>query len=509
MQEFGLKSRGIKSWIAIFTSSVIVLTMTFMIELNLNEYQVEAQKHMFALVNQGEGNGLFINYDNDKTDELRPYNKQEINLPRYIKAESDLTFKVYGDTYITLSKGSDVRVIIFNKNRIHLSLIEGELILDNRLSSKPSSIQVANTLLKPYQRGVYRAKKYNTKVELESIEGQSLIGIYKDTQLESKRILPKRNILEFDSALEDVDFKLASSKASSLSRYADNDLLLNIDDEIQHMGLFTSKYKGKQVQPEKSRSFASGIIKSLTFNNKKREYLSLYPYQQNILVALESLKAGAMSQASILIDDANNLLANEVAKNPRSINSFKLQVNRDYEALVGLSAYNKLNALKENIEDNYYPYIESEFYLDHLLSLLNDSYILFEKKLNTKAEQKIQKIDIITKAPMTDEDKRFVIKILDNLAAKHPEANFEDTYKLRHDLFDSISTKSSSFKDEYRVATERHLNRLKEYSDEKSISVGKIKRSALVLINSLDSIYQLKYEDFINELNIQGIQLGF
>lgn len=483
--------------------------LTALIESNLNSFQVEKQKQMFGLVSQAEGDGLFVNYNNDKTEELRAYDSQEVDLPRFMKAESDLMFHVYENTYITLSEGADVRVIIFNKNRIHLSLIEGELILDNRLSAVPSSVQVKNTLLKPYERGVFRIKADAEKIELASIEGQSLIGIYEQRELTSKHLLSRNTELKFEEKLTAETFTPSIVTTSGLTRYAENKLLLDADKKIETMDLFSSKYKGKQVAPEKNRGVATKVTKSLTFNNKKKQFLSLYPYQQNLLRSAALLSKGAVTEANVLITDANAALTKELAKNPSSINSFKLQLSKDYEAIAGLSSINKLNPLKENIENEYQTYIKEEFYLENTLSLLNDAFILFKDDLNVSAEEKIQSLSKNLSQALSDEDRQFIIDIIDNLVSQNPEANFKAPYALRQSLFDSVKNKAKAFEVKYREQTDSHIDRLKTYSSKKQISTGKIKESALVLIDSLDTTHQLKHEDFIDDLNIQGIQLGF
>ncbi len=509
MSNFGLKSRNLTSWIAITVSGLIVIALTFAIESNLNTFQAETQKEIFKLSLETEENILFINYNNDKRDDLRAYDADEINLPRFIKAESDLTLEIFGDTFLTLSKGADLRVIIFDKNRVHISLVEGEAILDNRLSHKASSIQAKNTLLKPYERGIYRVKVEGDSVELESIEGQSIIGIYEDSKLTAKKLLARSNTLKFNEEISEASFNPLPSTGAPLAKYAEQKLITDIDKKVNELNLFSSKYKGKQITPDSNTTITRGFIKTLTFNNTKKQFLSLYPYQQNILQSAVLLSKGSVTEAKVLISDANLELEKEFAKNPKSVNSFKLQLAKDYQVVAGLSSVNKMNPLKENIENKHRTFINEKFYLELILSNINDAYILFQQDEVIQAEEKINNVSKAIDSKLTSEDMEFLIYAIDNISTQNPEANFEKTYEIRQALFDEIKDKSEDFKDAYRKATNAHIDRLKDYASKRTISTGKIKDSALILIGSLDSIHQLAHEDFIDELNIQGIQLGF
>lgn len=463
--------------------TILALTLTITLESKLNKFEFEKAQSLFGSVNQSE---ILVKYKIDE--DFTEYNADKNKLPLYIGASEEATFHAFEDAFLTLSENTELKTLTFNNNKLHLLLQTGEVTLDTRLSNKPVSVQVNNILVKPFQRGVIQISKIDGVITVASIKSQAKITQFNENGDQSEEyILPRAKQISFQGQLS------ASKWNPSKLLYQAHDIV-DLDSKIN----FTLKYKGESVLPDDTKGFLASITKSLTLNDNKREFLSLYPFIQNLNQAKTSLLKEDIAASKVDLANAKVTFDEETIKNASAINSYQSKITEISEKLVGLNADNRLNPIKAHIINNYLKLVDTNLYLNFALSFLEDSAIYFNNDKTVEAEIALKQAKtLIEMTPsLDDETKLDLSTIVENLLIEYPEANFTQTYELLFSLTETTDYISQ-------------INRLKDYYEQNSLSIDKIKQSLTVLISKLDAADQRQFDDFLEELNIEGLKLQF
>ncbi len=474
-----------KRKIFLVVSATIILLLTFILEGNLNRFELEQRDKLFGNLSGGE---LLVKYDEGA--DYTPLDENVFKLPTYIKSAEGGTFHAFGNTYFSLSEGTELRTLIFRKNRIHLQLLKGQVIFDSRLGHFPATIQTGDALISPFQKGVFQVKP----TEVKAFSGQALVGVYEDDKLSKKILVAKGEKLQLET-LTKTDISIAEFTP------------IEIDQLIAGRRIFDLTIKGQRVIPSNSQSFVAGLTKTLTFNDNKKNFISFYPYAQKLLEAQAAFLAGENGKGGTALIQAAQVFDEQTAANPAALKEYTKKINEYAYDLIGLSSRDQLNPIKTYIIENHLVSLEPELKLPALLSYIEDADNQFDRGKAVIGENILSQALKLTRSwgdDATSEQALFVSQTLDNLLERQSEANFETTYQIRIEL---AAKMNSDHQAEYSEANIAHVKRLQKYSEDKALASEKIKDSTILLVNSLSRIERLQFDDFVETLNIEALTL--
>jgi len=498
------KTVNTKRLVFTLISVVIISFLTFLLESSLNRFEIEQKAQLFGAVDPTTQASLLVSY-NENEEELAQYSPNRNQLPTYIATASDLTFQALGDTFFIAEQGTEFRTLIFKKDKLHLQFMAGQFVLDNRLGQFPITIQTNNILLKPFEKGVFYFDKEGGQTIIESITGQAVLGVYDGNgDLTDKLVLPKGNRLTFTERLLEDSIQIElSSRTPEI--YAENQI--DLDQQLAGEDFLTIRYKSQNINPTETSTFLSRMTRAITLNPEKRDFLNLYPFAEELIEAKNKLLAGETPAARVNLAEAKQVFDDQTRKSPLSLAAYKEKITNIFDEYVGLSVENRLNPIKTYIIDNHLNIIEQEAHLLSILSYIEDASIHFSLDEVTKGEETIRKTLQIaglwpaSASTNTLDNKEYIIDLLDNLARKYTEANFKELYELREQLVTDLED-SATIRRIVEINVE-HLQRLESYFRSNSADLDKLQESSIILLNRLSRVDQLRFEDFINDLNIE------
>lgn len=497
MEQIGTKIEKLKKMLLF---SVILLTMlglSFFIEIQVNKFQVDPAVKIIS--SQGKEDKLGVSYSpNADGSELVKFSANSNSLPTYFRANDNLTMTAFEDAFITMSQGTELRTLIFTKKKLHLQLIKGEAILDNRLSQNPVTIQVDNVMIKPYQKGVFYISK-NETTTLQSVYGQAQIGVYsKQGKLLSTTLLPRSNSYTFTKeASSQIKPSPEPNQPAFYLASAEQNILADIQAKLDAKQLLHLQYKNRNIDPSDSSNFMPNLTQALTINSKKRNYLKLYSFAEQLKFAEASLLAGDISQGAIGIAEAKRTFSDQTSSSPSSLDTFKQFLQEIYSYYIALTPEQDLNSLKVYITDNHLNLLDSKYAKLAILSYIEDLFVDYARGRDTEAEVILDKItQLISKVNLDEDDSINLIAMIDNILIQHPKSNNASTYKLRSSLGDSLESK-----EDYQDSSAAHLQRLQTYFDTQAIANQDIQESVAILINQVSTFDRLQYEDFFDEVS--------
>lgn len=479
----------------LLTAAILLFTigLTFLVESSVNKFHVPENTKILKVTDNEDNLGVSFSPNADGTD-LVKFSTNPDQLPTYFKANSDLTLTAFEDSYITMAEGTEFRTLIFTKKKLHLQLIKGEAILDNRLSHNPVTIQVDKVMVKPYEKGIIYLNKGN-QTKLQSLQGQALVGVYSNKgNLTETVLLPRSTEI---TVSDPKDLRPISSNPSFYLVAQNADILPDIEQEIQAKELLNLTYKRRNIDPSDSNNFLPGLTQALTFNSKKRNYLKLYSFAEQLKFAEASLLASNLSQSAISISEAKRTYQDQTASSPNSLETFAEFLEKTYSYYLGLNPNQDLNSIKVYLSDNHLNLFDQEHLKSAILSYLEDTFVYYEKGRTSEAETTLDKTaQLIEKANLNTEDTNYIMQILDNILIQHPRANIVQAYLLRNALAENLQDTK-----QFETVSTEHLARLKTYFENQEIANNDIQESVAILINQVSSFEKLQYEDFFDEVS--------
>lgn len=475
----------------------VVLVLTFFLETTVNKFQVDPAIKILQVEGNEDNLGVSFNPNADGTD-LVKFSTNPDQIPTYFKANTDLTLTAFEDSFITMAKGTEFRTLIFTKKKLHLQLIKGEVILDNRLSQNPVTIQVDNVMIKPYQKGRFYLSKEDSTT-LQALQGQALLGIYSSKgKLQQSLLLPRSTAFNFES-LATTKTK-PNPKAANPNFYlvAQNaDILPDIEAKLESKELLNLEYKNRNIDPSNSTNFLPGFTQALTFNNKKRNYLKLYSFAEQLKFAEASLLASNSTQGALGLTEAKRTFQDQTASSPNSLETFKNFLEKTYSYYLALTPEQDLNNIKVYITDNHLNLFDPKYIKLAILSYFEDVFVDYSRGRTSEAESTLDKIaQLINQANLDSTDTAYLLTSLDNILVQHPRSNVAQSYNLRTELAENLEDS-----DEFEKVSAEHLSRLQTYFEQQEVANSDIQESVAILINQVSAFEKLQYEDFFDEVS--------
>jgi len=497
---------------------IVVVIISFTIEFSSQTNLVsDIQASVFQLSNPAQSQNLAVSYDeNANPDNLQKFTTNKGVFPTYFKASDDLQIEIFGDTFLSLAKDTELRTLIFTKDKLHLQLVKGAAILDTRQSRKRISIQTNNILLKPYLRGIYVLDKTTELTQLYADTGQALLGVYsKNGNLKDKILLPKKNLLAINEQLDLETYEL-TTQVEPLEFYKQvekTNLLQNLDSYLQKHKAFVLTNKGLKLSPSKSQSFLAGLSSKISFNPQKRNFNTLYNFVKELNSAQNEYLNDQVSQGNIALQQAFQNYNYQIQTNPLQISAYTGFINKVYLEYIGLNPKDKLLPIKVDLIEQYSSILNEklkEKYLQEaILSYLEDLYYYYQNNSVALAEEtgenliKVEKSWTALQSQAKDEDLIYLIKVIDNILFTFPKSNNKITYQLRTQIYQKIEI--SDYKFEYQGVNSRHLKFLQENFEAKTMPNSYVKESLEILTPNLSEFTQLQYEEFFNQVDTKSL----
>lgn len=466
---------------------LIIFILTLALERNLNTLQIDQSKNFITLYS-GEISSLKVSYTSNE--EYMDFAPGVSNFPRYISAQNPLTVSFFEDTYISMDAKAKLKTIKFQKQRLHVELLEGTIIFDNRISQQPVTVQVGQLFLQPFRRGRYLLKNTSEETYITALTGSGLVGVYDESgKLLQKKLLPKQSKIslsqqgEFSPLIENDP--TAAKIASSLQG-------IDIDKEVNKATIFGVLSKGNLIDPIENK-FESNILESVTINKHKKYLYDIYPYLHNLRQAEDALMVGNTNAAGSFLDSAKNNYISIVAGDADLILKANQTTDDQLRYLYGV-----------HLEDSLYPI--KKFHIetlkpkksDAILSLLEDLDQAYARKETLELESQINLIKSLV-SDNKDGNSIYYIEILDSMSSKYLIANNSSHIELRNKIGKNITNKVDQIG--YKTSSVALMKKLQQLNNDKDLPTSELKKSATILLGNLDEADQIKFQNFVAELS--------
>jgi len=495
--------------------SFIITSLSFFWELHIQSpFVSEIQASVLSLVDSSQSQNLAVSYklSADGSD-LKSFDSTSLDFPTYLKIEKDLSLRIYKDTYLIASAGTELRTLIFTKDKLHLHLITGNVVLDTRQSKKNILIQTNNVLLKPFLHGVFVLEKKPENTNIYSQVGQAILGVYSERgNLKDKILLAKKKSVSFNQQF-DLDSDIAESQFQPLDFYKESQkkkLIRELDTDIFNKQALSLKYKDRVINPQKSKGLFSDLTKVLVINSTKRDFLSLYPFIQSLASAQSSYLSNEVEEGNLSLKQASQEYNYATKNSLQSISSFNRYIGQLYPLFLNLTPSDRLLPIKSFLIDTYSLALEDNIRESYqqkaVFSYLEDIYYYYQNDSIAFAQDTSERLQNLLNiwTPSDDETLNFVIQITDNILLDFPKSNNLATYNLRETFYKELS--NDQFTKKYRLQNAKHLSYLQTYFEDKTIPSSYVKESIEILRLNLSDFNKQKYSVFFNEVIAKDLE---
>lgn len=472
--------------------SAVVLAGVLFIEVRAasNVILPEVQGNFNVLESSKET--VWLTYDFNQEPTLLQNN---FAAPKIIQTKQDpATVRVLESSFIALGANTQLNTLVFTRDRYHAVLMDGELILNNLTENRQVSIQVGNTLLSPYPRGVYYLSKKDNNLEIHILKGNADIGVYSGNGNLSRQILLSRynKISAFDAfpAEGDLEVEKPIIENRFFSEINELNLLPSIHQLIQTQNIFALTYKEQLVEPT-TKSRLSSQLTNLSFNQQRRDFYSI----ANFYSELNSIINSAATQRvnGDQIPKLRAIYNTEIANNPSALNFFRSTLEEKYPFILAIRPNDNLFELKLYLQSLMRNIPPSEI----LISSLEDLYLLFPEGRTATIARTFENLRELVPA-IGREDARKIISILDNLAETTVTANTRDLFEVRNLLSEKLSTTIE--RSQFRSKSRQHITRLQVIYRLNQLPTSTLRGATEALLLSLDSASQIEYQNFLLQL---------
>jgi hypothetical protein len=474
--------------------TLIVVSLSLLVEASGNQQSVIGLKANSFEVNQSAAPNLQIQYEFNKPFQF--YNPKNLRAPKVLKTNNQkASFKVLNASYIGLDANTELRTLVYKKNRFHAELINGSIIIDNQAESNLISFQVSNLLFNPYKNGIFAATFIDNQLTLQTLSGNLEVGVYdQEGKLKKRILLPKYSQVTAFDALPvegEIEVKKPVSENELYKALLDSKLLPTLIAQIEKSNIFKLNYKGNEVLPENKLGFKA-FLSNLSFNQNRKNYYDLYPFYLELNNIYQKSKTNPISETQL--QNLNRIYIQQTVNNPTSADTFKANLNSGAPYLLSISPLEQLYPLKTKLVTIFDLGTPEQ----KTLTYLEDLYYLYSQD-----EQEVLILQIIENlnkeiGKLTTEQAKNIIDVIDNLVEISLNANQAEIYDIRNSLFQKLD--SPLDRTLFRTKTIQHLARLKTIYASSQLPVREIKLATESLVKSLDPQNQIEYQDFILEL---------
>ena len=432
-------------------------------------------------------------------------------FPRRIISNQELSvISFFQETNYILDANTELEVLIAKnqEKRIHLNLISGSVIIDNRLANESiQTIQVGNTFLKPFTNGIYLLTKDGSNITLGSIQGSFSLGVYDSTgQLSNTYLIHRFQEVNYDSVLSPQNFKtnpLASRAYLDRFRFSN---ISSINEDLSKSRLFKLNFKGKVYTPTQSQGFFASL-NALNFNQNKENFLNIYPFYRALEQAKQDILKNNSANLSEFLVQARETYLKIISEDPNTINLFNQTANQNINLMVGLSPESNLNALKIFLADLFSSQLDQSTSLKLALSLLEDINYGYDNRkpdIAVRSEQVLVK-SVNAPALLQNElsDLTNLLIVIDNILETYDTAYSLEIFQARESVIKSITSKTQDpqILNQIQARKLNYFQRVLSLGQERKIDIPKAKRIAFYIADSLPEDLQQQYRNQINQLD--------
>ncbi len=490
--------------------SVFLVSISLAVEANVSDFKLVQSKvslfENYEKVNQVEIEPAFASKPYIKYDFDEAYQDFDLNnnkAPKYIKTEQDpATLKFLNSAYLAIAPESELRTLVFTKNKFHAEIQSGKVILNNLTETSPITLQVSNVLVQPNMNSVILVSYIDSNLKVEVLKGNAVTTVYDEDGIQLRKInlATSNRISTFDSfaAEGDIQIEKPIEPDDFYLNTIENNLIPTDTDQIAISEVFNLTYKGRNITPSKINSI-SRLTSKFSFNQNLKNYNSMYPFfaEINEIIPYSNSNQAAPTDSKNLTSQQVNLLIQtylDLSKeNPDAVKPFKNIIETKGLFILALGPDSPLYPLKEKFISIFklgtdYQMVAS--HLEDLYTLYNDNDFLIIDKILSELEVLVKELSV--------EEAKSAIIIVDNILDITPKANSEEMYDFRNLFAEKLSNPLD--RTLFRIKTIQHLERLESMIASNSITTSQIKKSVQILIKTLDLQSQTEYQKFLNNL---------
>jgi hypothetical protein len=470
--------------------AVFVLLVSIAIEASFTDFKlVQSKVSLFDTYSQSKG--LQVRYDFNQ--QFSSFDINNNKAPKFLKTnDKSTTLKFLNSAYLSMAPMTELRTLVFTKNKYHAELQSGTIVLNNLTEKNPITIQVSNILIQPNLNSVSLISYLDGNLIVEVLSGNSIVAVYDEqgTQVRKLNLANSNRISAFDSfAVEgDIIIEKPIDPNPYYLELVESKLMPSATEQIAVSEVFNLTYKGRNVTP-KNKSIFTNLSASLSFNQNLKNYNSMYPF----FAEINQLVPGAVNLDSKQVNKLIQTYLELSKENPDAVKPFKEIIEQKGLFILALSPESSLYPLKEKFTSIFE--LGTNFQIvaanleDLYLLYIDDNYLAIDKVL-TELEPLIPKL--------SNSEAKNALVIVDNILEITPKANTEELFQFRNLFLEKLN--SPLDRTVYRIKTIQHLERLKSLADTNSITNSQIKRSVEILVKTLDLQSQTEYQEFLNNL---------
>lgn len=503
---YAVKKNNLKPILA-FAACVILLVVSLLVESSFANSIKTEPDYLFKIESSTQSFDLSFR---DKTSETAS-SDFIFNFPTSIKSNQDLSvINSLKDTRYILSKDTVLKTLLskFDQRRFHTKLETGKVIIDARQTSQSTqTIQVANTFLKPFTNGIYYLSTKDGQTTVGSLQGSFTLGVYDDNgSLASTYLLHRYQEVSFDGSLDPQGVEVDSLSSTSFLDDFRFSEYYNIDKSVLEGELFTLSFKGKTITPNTPSSWQASL-NNLNFNQRKKNFLTVYPFYKKLEEAKTALKANNTEQISQILSDAKSIYNNAITESPASQELFKETANQNLQLISGLNPLSKYNLLKVFLADTFSSSLDSVTALKLSLSLLEDinyGYDNSKPDIAVRSEQVLRKV--ITSSGLKDinpTEKVNLVVVIDNIIDTYPQALTQTLFQARESVVNEIlvQTNDQDLVNQFQARKITFLQDIIQGSKNSTIDLEKAKKLSFTIIETLPEDLQGTYRQELNAID--------
>jgi hypothetical protein len=433
------------------------------------------------------------------------------NFPTRIKSNNDLSvINAFKDTRYILGQDTSLKTLIAKNEdkRFHTKLETGKVIIDARQTSQSTqTIQVGNTFLKPFTNGIYYISTKNGQTTIGSLQGSFTLGVYSSTgSLSNTYLVHRYQEVSFEGDLAPQNVEITSLSSNTFVENFQFSEYYNIDKSVLEGELFTLTFKGKTITPNSSSNWQASL-NSLNFNQRKKNFLTVYPFYKKLEEAKSALKTNDTEQISQILSDAKTIYNNAITENPSSQSLFQETANQNLQLISGLNPLSKYNLLKVFLADTFSSSLDGVTALKLSLSLLEDinyGYDNSKPDIAVRSEQVLRKV--ITSSGLKDinsSEKVNLVVVMDNIIDTYPQGLTQTLFMARESVVNEIlaQTNDQDLVNQFQARKITFLQDTIQNSKNSAIDIEKAKKLSFTIIETLPEDLQDTYRQELNAID--------